>query len=208
MPSYINTSFGRKYFTTVEASTAANYNWLSGDPSDTPLRNGAFMLPVKTIPNPPQPTSAGAGRPTYFDYSLKNGKKLAWRKRLEFRENPDGSSYWNVWVEFVIRGETYGDDEFIAGTQLPIASASNWNAALQTANAKYVIAIPLLTNSYSAFYPSTCSIIMSESSTENYSEYFESIFNDLKDGSRNLSTGGTITSPTIANRLTVALEGS
>ena len=208
MPSYINTSFGRKYFTTVEAAASNDYKWLSGDPSDTPLRNGSFMIPVKSIPNPPQPTSAAAGRPGYFDYSLKNGKKLAWRKRLEYGESPDGSSYWNVWVEFVVRGDTYDDDGYLGGTQLPLARKSNWNEALQEANEKYVIAIPLLTNSYSAFYPSTCSLLIEVAAAEEFSEYFGRIFTDLKGERKNIASGGSITSPSIANRLTVALEGS
>lgn len=207
MPSYINTSFGRKYFTTVEATTTTDYEWLSGDPSDSPLRNGSFMLSVKTIPNPPQPTSAGAGRPTYFDYSLKNGKKLAWKKWLEYGDT-GSETYWNVWVGFVVRGDTAETDEYIAGKQFPLGMASNWNEALQQANEKYVIAIPLLTNSYSAYFPSTCAVIYSDSPAENYSEFFESIFTGLKDGSRNLMSTSTISSPTIANKLTVALEGS
>lgn len=207
MPSYINTSFGRKYFTTVEASGANLYEWLSGDPSDAPLRNGAFMLSVKTIPNPPQPTSAGAGRPTYFDYSLKNGKKLAWKKWLEYSEI-EGKSRWAVRVAFVVRGDSSDADEFIASSQLPLGQATNWNEALQTANAKYVIAIPLLTNSYSVYFPSTCSVIYSDASTENYSDFFSGIFEGLKEGTRNLLSGGTINNATIASRLTVALEGS
>lgn len=207
MPSYINTSFGRKYFTTVEATTSSDYEWLSGDPSDTPLRNGSFMIPVKSIPNPPQPTSAAAGRPAYFDYSLKNGKKLAWRKRLEYGESPDGSSYWNVWVEFVVRGDTYGDDGYLGGSQLPLTFGRNWNEALQKANEMYAIAIPLLTNSYSTYYPSACSLLYSYSSAEEYSDSFGRIFSDLKGGRKSIGSG-TINSPSISNRLTVALEGS
>ena len=202
MPSYINTSIGRKYFITGQtpfsgADSIARF--IATDPLRD-YRNAMFQIPVRLIPNPPAPvnppTTAASLQPRYYDFSLKNGKRISFRKQITFNPDLSAEQRWSMRIALVSRDD---DDAPLTGNT--VFSGSSWADVTTYANKYAVAAIFTYLNNRSNSLPNTCGSVILNALVNESGEYFKQIFDGMLNG---FSVG----EGTYSNNITLALYGS